>query len=498
MRVARIAVMGVLLSALAPAAMAQPGGPQFVLLPSPDSPLVSIRLMFDAGSIYDPPGKEGLSALTALMIGRAGTARRPYEGLIEALYPMAARIDVATEREVVVLEAQVHRETLADFTALLEEVLLQPGFREEDFTRNREQLLAFLTTTLRSASDELLGLELVQQQVFRNHPYGHSEAGTVKGLGAITLQDVREFYRARYTQAALIVGLGGGYPSGFDGTLRSRLAALPAGMPARRDLPAPAPIEGRRFTLVDKRTESVGIHFGYPLALTRKDADFYPLLVANSFLGEHRTFHGRLMHQLRSLRGLNYGDYSYIEFWDNPPGTSNPSPNTPRRQQYFSVWLRPVVPDNAVFAFRAAVSEVDRLIARGLTDEEFALTRDFLVSYSKLWARDQAARLGFHMDSRFYGMPYFIDHLEERLSGMTAADVNRAVKKYLQTANFEAVFVTGDAAGLRARLVDGAPSPIKYANPVPAEVSAADAQIAALPIKAADVRIVPVAETFKQ
>ena len=478
-------------------ARADAAGIEVVRLPSPDSPLVSIRLMFSAGSIDDPPGKEGLAALTALMVGNSGTARRSYAELVEALYPMAARINVSTEREVVVFDAQVHRETLDGFTTLLEEVILKPGFRQEDFTRHKEQLLAFLTTTLRSASDELLGLELIQQEIFSGHPYGHSSAGTVSGLNAITLDDVRRFYLEHYTQAALILGIGGGYPPGFEGTLQSKLAALPAGTAGRRELPAPPPVKGRHFTLIDKRTDSVGIHFGYAIPLTRKDDDFYPLLVANSYLGEHRTFHGRLMQQLRGARGLNYGDYSYIEYWDNPPGTSNPSPNTPRRQQYFSVWVRPVAPDNAVFALRAALFEVDRLIANGLTEEEFELTRDFLVSYSKLWARSLSDRLGFHMDSRYYGMPYFIDHIETKLAAVTLADVNEAVRRHLQTGNFEAVMITGNANALRERLMKGAPGPMTYPNPVSDEVRAADRKIEALPVEPASVNIVPVSDTFR-
>ena len=82
-------------------------------------------------------------------------------------------------------------------------------------------------------------------------------------------------------------------------------------------------------------------------------------------IGEHRTFHGRLMQQLRGLRGLNYGDYSYIEFWQSPPQTSQPTPNSVRRQQYFSVWIRPVTPQTARFALRAALSEVERLRQNG-------------------------------------------------------------------------------------------------------------------------------------
>jgi hypothetical protein len=87
---------------------------ELIELPA-NSPLVSIRVMVRAGSIYDPPGKEGLSALTALMLGASGTARRSYAELAEAFYPMAAGIGVQTGREVTVFTAQVHRETLADF-----------------------------------------------------------------------------------------------------------------------------------------------------------------------------------------------------------------------------------------------------------------------------------------------------------------------------------------------------------------------------------------------
>ena len=87
-----------------------------------------------------------------------------------------------------------------------------------------------------------------------------------------------------------------------------------------------------------------------------------------------------------------------------------------------------MVPANAVFALRAGIFEVNRLIEKGLTEDEFDLTRDFLVSYSKLWARSLSDRLAFHMDSRYYGMPYFIDEIERRLAKLTAEEVNRAVK----------------------------------------------------------------------
>ena len=493
------------LGAAAPAAAQQaqtgserqtPGAIQVVAQPS-QSPLVSIRLMFDVGSIHDPKGKEGLAALTALMIGQGGTQKRSYTQLLEALYPMAASVEADIDREVTIFAGTVHRDTLDDYTALLEEVLLQPAFSEEDFNRNKDQLTSYLTNTLQS-NDELLGLQAMQTEIFENHPYGHPTAGTVQGLKSITLDDVKRFYRENYTQANLMLGLAGGYPQDYSARLRKDLAALPAGQasPARLQLPALPKVQGRKVVVIEKETASVGLHFGYPLPITRADADYFPLMVANSFLGEHRTFHGRLMQQLRGARGLNYGDYSYIEYYPNPPGTSNPNPGSPRRQQYFSVWIRPVVPADAQFALRAGLYEVQRLRDQGMTREEFELTRDFLLNYTKLWAQSQDDRLGFSMDSAFYGTPYFIDEADRRLKAMKLEDVNQAAKKYLSTDNYIAVLVTGNAAQMKDLLQKDEPSPKSYNSQVAPDVLEADKTIQTLKIRPTSIEIVPVAELY--
>ena len=480
------------------AAPTSKAGIETLTLPSAGSPLVAVRLMFDAGSIYDPPGKEGLAAVTANMIGQAGTRKRSYSELLEALYPMAASIDVSVDREVTVLSGLVHRDKLADYTALVQEVLLQPGFAESDFTRTKQNLLTYLTATLRASSDELLGLEAIQGEVFAGHPYGHPAEGTVEGLNAITLDDVKAFYQQRYTRANLLLGVAGGYPGDYVQGWETALAALPQGTRGRRELPAPPRPNGRRYTLLQKETASVGIHWGFPLPVNRADADYYPLMVANSYLGEHRTSHGRLMQQLRRDRGLNYGDYSYVEFWFNPPGTSNPEPGVPRRQQYFSVWIRPVVPETAQFALRASLFEADRLRNGGMTQEDFDLTRDFLLNYSKLWAQTLSDRLGFHMDSRFYGMPYYIDEIEKRVKGLTLEQVNAAARKYLTTENYTAVLVTGDAAGLKDALEKDAPSPMTYNSPPKPEVAEDDKTIEKLPVKPTAIEIVPVEQVFQK
>jgi len=467
-----------------------------VTLPS-ESPLVAIRLLFDAGSIYDPPGKEGLAALTTLMVAEGSTEKRSYSELLDALYPMAASIGSNTDREVTTFTGTVHRETLADYARLLQEALLEPAFAPSDFERNRQLLIANLTNNLRS-SDEGLGLELLQDEIFAGHPYGHPARGTVEGLKSITLDDVKKFYRERYTQASLMLGVAGGYPKGFPEELARAFAALPAGKEGRMDLPPVPKIEGRHVTLVEKETGSVGITLGHGLPINRAHPDYYPLMVANSYLGEHRTMYGRLMNQLRIARGLNYGDYSYVEYWYAPPRTNYPTAGVPRRQQYFSIWIRPVEPADAQFALRAALFELRRVHDQGMTKEEVDTARNLLINYSKLWAQSPADRLGYLMDSKFYGMPSYIEEIEAHLKKLTVEEVNAAIKKYLDPDNWDAVVVTANAQKLADTLRGDTPSPKTYKNPASEKVLTEDKSIQALPVKPTAIEVVPIEEVFQK
>ena len=94
-------------------------------------------------------------------------------------------------------------------------------------------------------------------------------------------------------------------------------------------------------------------------------------------------------------------------------------------------------------------------------------------------------------------MPYFIEHVERQLTGLTVDAVNRAARKYLQTADFAPVMITDDAAAVRERLTSGRPAAIQYSAAAAEDVRMADKAIARLPLQPASVRVVPVAEAFE-
>jgi zinc protease len=213
---------------------------------------------------------------------------------------------------------------------------------------------------------------------------------------------------------------------------------------------------------VEKDCLATAISLGNRIDITRADPDFTALMVANSYLGEHRTFNGRLMIRMREIRGLNYGDYSYIEHFVQDGGSTFPLTNYPRDQQYFSIWIRPVQHEQRHFALRLAMFELERLTRDGMTQEEFDRTRTFLKHYSKLWAQDQNRRLGYLMDSQFYGIDDFIGTLPARLDALTLDQVNAAIRKHLDARNLRVAVITTGADEFLKNLINNEPSPISY------------------------------------
>jgi zinc protease len=479
----------------------KPGEIATSLLPSPQSPLVVFRVQFRVGAVEDPKGREGLNALTAAMIGEGGTQSLTFREVTDRLYPMAAAIAAQPDREVTTFVGSVHRDHLAAFYSIFSDVLLRPRFDPADFSRIKDQMLAALETNLRGNDDENLGKAALEGLMYQGHPYGHLDLGTVQGLKAITLDDVKGHYRKHYTRDRLVIGVAGGYPKGLIDTVKQDFAALTASGPQRGPLPAPRALEGKNVLIVDRPAPATAISIGAPIAVTRSDKDFYALMVANSWLGEHRTFNGRLMNKMRGERGLNYGDYSYIENFIQEGGGNFPLTNIPRRQQHFSIWIRPVAPANALFAVRQALRELQILIDKGMTREDFEATRKYLLNYSRLWTQDLGRRLGCQIDSQYYGTAYFIDRVQQELPKLKVEDVNAAVKKHLNARNLAIAIVTDDAAGVRDRLLSGAPTPITYQTPTTSEaLLKEDKEIEAwpLPVDTARVRIVPAAEMFER
>jgi zinc protease len=479
-----------------------------ITLPDPDSPFVAFNIWVKVGSQNDPAGKEGLAALTANLLSDGSTTEDSYDAILAKLYPMAAGYSYNVDKEMTVFRGRIHRDNLEGYYTLFSNALLKPAFAESDFERVKSQTLNFLERSRRYGRDEELSKELLFWTAYRGTPYQHPEEGYVESVRSITLDDVRDFYATYYVANNIVVGIGGGYEADLVGRVRGDFNTLPEATVPVVAAPTPRTPDGVEVLIVEKETDATAISMGFPTDLTRAHPDFWAMVAMNSWLGAHRESFGQLYQVIRERRGMNYGDYSYVEAYPLGYTTQVPPTNVARRSQLFEIWIRPIsltAPGNlherTLFATRAAWRELTHLVDNGMTDETLATTQQFLRNYVLNWGATGSRRLAYAVDDAFYGLDDgYLNAIRPGIASLTLDQVNSAIRRHLQYDNMFVVFVTADAEDMKRKLLSGEPTSITYAGEQSAELLAEDAEIAAFPIPVTEdkITIIGIDEVFER
>ncbi len=426
--------------------------PKVVTLGSP-APLVEIKVMVKAGSAADPEGLEGLANLTGQMLieGGFGNAKKPVtkDALAELTQPWGsgAYPQVNVTKEVTVFSMTVPKELLAAYVQqVLRPMFAQPLFAPTELDRVKAETLQGLRSELRFEQIELVGLVTLDNLIYDGTSYAHPDLGTEKGLEQVTTEAVRRFYATYYKPENIVVGVSSGDPAVMKQVQDALIGAGKLDAPAftRRAAAPPPAVKGREVLIgAEPNAIATGIHAGFPLPLTRADKDYWPLYIANIWFGTHRDGFSHLYQVIREERGYNYGDYSYVEHFEGRPSYMFPPPNAPRRYQYFSIWIRPVQHDYAHHILKALTWELENFVRTGMTDEQCADAKNKArVLYLSL-AETGSRLLGTKLDDDFYGLnPGYLDNYLANVDAVSCAEVNAAIKRYLQAENLRYVIIT--------------------------------------------------------
>jgi zinc protease len=492
-------MVGILLMT-ASCAREKPGEIRSELLSVEGNPMVSFRILLNIGSANDPAGKEGLCDLALSMLAGGGTKTLTFKEIQQKFYPMAAGVGLRIDKEMSYFTGTIHMDNLDEYYAIFKEMLLDPGFREEDFIRLKTNQLNFLEKTLVGNMDEQFGKEIMNLMMYENHPYGHHDSGSVESVKSLTLDDVKAFYQEHFKQGNITIGLAGGYPADFPTKVEDDFAVLPEGFDSPLELPAQRMPDGLEIVIADKQTPATNISMGFPHTIGKSSDDFFALWIACSHFGEHRQSLSHLYQKIREERGQNYGDYAYADHFIQGR-RKFPATNYCRQQQYFSIWIRALANSNRHFVLRQALMELKKLVDEGISEERFQLVRKYLLNYTKLYAQTLGERLGWQMDSHYYGYKDFLAEVQERLPKITREDVNNAIKTYLNSENVYIAIITQDAEELKNDLIANTPSPISYANPnMPQKILDEDLvyQTFPLDIKPEKIRIANASDFFQK
>lgn len=417
------------------------------------APLVTIRVMVTRGSSSDPAGKEGLASMVADMVtdggyrGANGIVTK--EQLAEMTMPWgsAARPTGFASTRSTTYFFSAPREVISEYVRdILRPMLNEPVFEAEELERLKTEHLSSISQ-LRTTNLEGLGLTAIDGYVFAGTPYGHADVGTETAISSFTRDDVISFYRAHYRPENIIVGVSSTDTAIVDQIRdavrtvnRDATVASPA-VPAVE----PAPFTGREALVIEEpNAPAASIHLGFPIDVNRSHPDYWPLYVANVWLGTHRDSFGQLYQLIREERGYNYGDYSYIEYWGGRPSALFQLFNQPREEQYFSIWVRPVKHEHAVHMMKAVTYELEEMVREGLSSADVEGAKNKArVLYLNL-AETVPRLVSARVDDVFYGLEEqgFLDTYLANIDRVTVERVNAAVRRHLQPDNIKYVVVT--------------------------------------------------------
>jgi len=275
-----------------------------------------------------------------------------------------------------------------------------------------------------------------------------------------------------------------GIAGNFDPTLQqefeARLTDISTGRRPERPLQRPLPVQGRALLAVDTDTPVTGYILGQSNTIDRNHPDWPALYLAFVALGEHRQSHGRLFRELRTARGLNYGDYSYMEPFVQRGSGAMPEQGVLRTQSFTYFWIRPTSTENGAFALKLAIAEVESFAKDGLTSQEFEDIRQYTLGRLPLLAQSPGRRLAFAVEAAATRTPNPLEHLPKTLPALTVEEVNAAIAKHVQPENLKIVAVSGEAKSLVQQLIEENPTPIVYANGIQpsADQAARDSEVA--------------------
>ena len=416
-------------------------GDRTVLVPDQSTSSITVRLLFHAGSAYDPPDRDGLAYLTAAAITRGAAATSS-----------PGRITATVDREVVAIDGTCAPDHWPDFVRALTS-LLAPRTPDADETRRLVAAQSAQLDSLRGDAQKLAWAAL-PYYLYYDHPYGHPPLGRDTTLRTLTGQDIRSFWEQHYTSDGLTLGLAGKIPSGAARSLQDALAKVLPHATAAPVTPPDVALSGLHVYAIDKPDDSVAtIAIGSPLHSLRGDSGFAALsllAVDWSTTGATRNGLDQLLHVDRGL--TDFVSASAEPRDDEDGGVLDPS--LPRHGQWLAIRTQ-VKPVNVTYLIRIVLVELARVADHGLAQEDLDGARRYAGPRARLESLNAVDQMRRRLTDVWLDRDGYDERLPDRLAGATAAEVRRSLRSELDPRNLVIVVVTPDARSFAMRLMEG-------------------------------------------
>lgn len=406
-----------------PKRIALPNGMVIFLQEDRELPLISGSAVIRGGGRDIPADKAGMLGIYTAAWRLGGTTTRPGDELDDFLEARAARVETSGDADSTRVSMDILEDDLDTVYPIWVDLLRNPAFPQAKIDLAKTQA----NTAISRRNDEpggILGREIIKLGYGPDSPYAQQpEYATV---ASITRDDLVAFHRRTVHPNNIIVSFIGDFDAArMEKRLRDTFAAWPRGPQVTKPAASMTPAKPGIYFINKEDVTQANIAMVHP-GTTRDNPDYYALVVMNEIFGG--GFSGRLMQTLRSQRGLTYGVGGGVGAnWDYPG--------------LFRVQMA-TKSETTLESIAALREEINRLTSAPVTEAELSLAKESILNAYVFTMDTRAKALNQQVLLEFYGFPsdYFVKYPSE-IQKVTAADVQRVAKKYVQPAQLATLVV---------------------------------------------------------
>ncbi len=401
-------------------------GLEIIVIENHELPVVYFKMVMAAGSLCDPPDKEGLANFTAEMISK-GTETRTAVQIAEEIDFVGGSLTGSADRDAVYINSGVLVRHFDVALNLLSDIILNPVFSDEEIERLSKKTLSEIIQSKDNPSK--VCANAFDTELFGSHPYGHPLIGTKESLEAIDRDDVIGFYDTYFRPNNSFLIIAGDIE---PGEAISRVSGI-LGDWQRKSIPqfhvtSPAAVEGKRVLLIDKPDATqTYIRFGN-FGMIRQGDDYYSFMVMNYILGSGVSFVNRLMQQVRDEAGLTY-DIRTVNEFNTLPGAF-----------YCNTFTEN---DSTLRAINAALSIMKDMAENPVSDEEYKNAISFYTGYYPTTLETPSRVAREIIKVKLYDFPIsYIEDFTTNIRKVKKSDILDIAKKIIDTENIVFVVVS--------------------------------------------------------
>ena len=370
-----------------------------------------------------------------------GTAKHTRQQIQDEFDRLKAQVRVFGGATSAVVSIETTRQNLPATLRLIGEVLREPSFPQSEFDQLKQETL----TQIESQKSEPTSIAFTElSRIFNVYPKGHPlYSGTIDediaGIKAVTLDDVKRFYKDFYGASNGQMTIVGDFDEKEISALTQELfgnwKSTKGFTRIKQDYHAVAPVN-KSFETPDKANAFFVARLNLKV---RDDNADYPALVLGNYILGGGFLNSRLATRIRQKEGLSYG-----------VGSSFSAGSLDESGSFFANAI--YAPENADKLEAAFKDELAKLIKDGLTaDEVAAAKKGWLQSrqLSRAQDRELAGRLNNYL---FLNRTIAWDaDLESKIQALTPEQINAAMRKFLTPDNIT-IIKAGDFAKAKAKM----------------------------------------------